>query len=401
MKAKIKNIKIINPPSPKPPKGIDTDGPMGQPQPSQPPNVEEFDSGEEQKGQPSQGKEGGEEKETKPQDGGGKGKPEPSKDKNKGKGGGGESSEEEKDTEEDEGEGEGEGEGKDGKEKDKEGKGSGKPEEGKKRIKVPKKPKPIKAPNEDEQYEPNAEEGKTAEEKEKEIGDKITKAYDQTMRENRGGSERGTGSGSGVGGLFKKDILKTKTDWKTLLRGFIGGLPKVEQNWNRPASRYWAGIGQYMPSEKLVKDTLDLVIAIDTSGSISSDQIHTFLNEVSTIVSATKRVKLKVLFWMDKVYSETDVDSKTMGLEAIKQKLQSIPIRNDGGTTLSSVKDYLSSKGIKKIEGLIYFTDGYTESNPQIPRVEKNRVLFMITPGGTASYVSKIGVGRIVEVDVK
>jgi hypothetical protein len=382
MKIKIKNAKIVTPPQPK------QQGPepqKGQPQEPQPPNVEEFDA------KPPKGGKGGgeenEEKNQKPEDGQGEPQDDDSEEKENDKTSGsgeGEDSEEEK-------------EGEDG--------GSGqkdKPQETKvKRVTVPKNPKPIKAPNEDEQYKPNTENGKTEEEKEKEMADKITKSYDQTMRENRGGSERGTGSGSGVGSMFKKDLYKTKTDWKTLLRNFVGGLPRVEQTWNRPASRYWTGMGQYMPSEKLVKDTLDLVVAIDTSASISSQQIHTFLNEVSTIVSATKRVKLKVLFWMDSVYSETDVDSKTMGLEAIRQKLQSIPIRNDGGTTLSSVKDYLSSKGIKKIEGLIYLTDGWTESNPQIPRVEKNRVIFMITPGGNLTTVSKLGIGRVVEVDIK
>lgn len=381
MKVKIKNVKIVNPSQEKP-KGP-VDGPS-QPQEPQPPNVEEFDSKPPKGSGKGKGGDSEEEKNDKPSDGGGdESEPKDSKDEDEsfsGRGGGEEQDEEEK---------EGEGQGK-------------KPQETKvKRVTTPKNPKPIKAPNGDEQYEPNIDKGQSQEEKEKEISDQVTKAYDQTMRENAGGSERGTGSGSGVGKIFKKDIYKTKTDWKTLLRNFIGGLPRIEQTWNRPASRYWAGMGQYMPSEKLVKDTLDLVVAIDTSGSISSQQIHTFLNEVSTIVSATKRVKLKVLFWMDSVYSETDVDSKTMGLEAIRQKLQNIPIRNDGGTTISSVKNYLSSKGIKKIEGLIYFTDGWVEPSPQIPRVEKNRVIFMITPGGNTTIVSKLGVGRVVEVDIK
>ena len=308
-------------------------------------------------------------------------------DKEKGKGEGDET--EEKSDEEGEGKG---GAGEEDSDKEEEGKGKGK-------KKGKKKPKPIQAPNGDNSYEPNQDEGKTDEQLEKEQQDKLTKAHDQTLRENPGGTGRGTGSGSGIGKLLNKNLLKTKTDWKTLLKSFIGGLPRVEQTWNRPSSRYWAGSRIYMPSEKLVKDTLDLVVAIDTSGSISFKQIHTFLNEVSMIVSATKRVKLKVLFWMDNVYNEMDVDSKTMGIEAIKQKLQAMKIENDGGTTISSVKSYLEKKQVKKIEGIIYFTDGRVESNPTIPKVQNNRILFLITPGGDENTLKNYG--RTVEVDIK
>ncbi|NBO98699.1 MAG: VWA domain-containing protein [Proteobacteria bacterium] len=313
----------------------------------------------------------------------------------------------------DKGEGEGEGEGK-GKgkgsgsgESEQEGEGSGggggKPEEQKETEakKKPKKPTPIQAPNNDERYEPNeADSKKDLEQQEKDLTDIIQKAYDQTLRENPGSASRGTGAGSGTGGLIKKEILKTKTDWKSLLRNFVGGLPTMEQNWRRPSSRYWVGASTYMPSEKLVKDKLDLIVAIDTSGSISSNQIHTFLNEVASIVSSRKTVKLKVLFWMDDVYTETNIDSKTMSLDKIKAELGKMKIRNDGGTYLSCVKQYLDSKQIKKIEGLIYFTDGHVEENPSIPKVEQNRILYLITPGGRTDILEKYA-GRVVEVNIK
>ena len=155
-----------------------------------------------------------------------------------------------------------------------------------------------------------------------------------------------------------------------------------------------------MPSERLVKDKLDLIVAIDTSGSISSNQIHTFLNEVASIVSSRKTVKLKVLFWMDSVYREANIDSKTMSLDKIKTELNNMNIKNDGGTTLSCVKQYLDAKQIKKIEGLIYFTDGHIEQNPNIPKVEQNRILYLITPGGKTDILEKYA-GRVVEVNIK
>jgi predicted metal-dependent peptidase len=258
---------------------------------------------------------------------------------------------------------------------------------------------PISPPNQDDRYVPNESEGKTKEEQQKQIEDTVQRAYDQQIRDNQGGSMGGSGSGSGVGSLFKRDLLKTKTDWKALTKNFVGGLPRVEQNWNRPASRYWAGTGIYMPSEKLTKDSLDLVVAVDTSGSIATRQIHAFLNEVVTLAASRKNVKLKVLFWMNDVYVSQDLDSKKMSLAEMQSKFKGMPIRNDGGTTISCVKTYLEKEGIKKIEGLIYFTDGYVESTPQIPRVQNNRILFMITPGGTTQILSKYG--RTVEVDIK
>jgi predicted metal-dependent peptidase len=89
-----------------------------------------------------------------------------------------------------------------------------------------------------------------------------------------------------------------------------------------------------------------------------------------------------------------------MSLDKIKTELNNMQIRNDGGTTLSCVKQYLDSKQIKKIEGLIYFTDGHTESNPAIPKVEQNRILYLITPGGRTDILEKYA-GRVVEVNIK
>jgi predicted metal-dependent peptidase len=259
---------------------------------------------------------------------------------------------------------------------------------------------PLKAPNGDDRYEPNRnDDGKTIEEQDQENKDVIRRAYDQEMRDNPGSFERGTGSGSGRGSLFKKDILKTKTDWKAITRKFVGGIPRIEKTWDRPSRRYWTSTGLYMPSEKSIKDSLDLVVAVDTSGSISTTQIHTFLNEIVTLAASRKNIKLKVLFWMDSVYASLDLDSKLMSLSQMQTKFREMGIRNDGGTTISSVKSYLEKEGIKKIEGMIYFTDGYVESNPQIPNVKNKRILFMITPGGITRILEKYG--QTVEVDVK
>ena len=209
--------------------------------------------------------------------------------------------------------------------------------------------------------------------------------------ENRGGIV-GFGGGQGETNTFSSDFLKPKTNWKNILKTFISGTEKKVTDWNRPNKRVWGGLGIYLPSSKKIKSSINIAVAIDTSASIEKEEIHAFLSEIAyafrTAQSQGFILELSVLFWMTNVYKAEFFDNKNGQISNLESRLKSIPMRNDGGTYISSVKTYIDSnknknKQLEGITGIIYLTDGYIgDGHVLIPNFPKDKVLFLITPIG-------------------
>ena len=91
---------------------------------------------------------------------------------------------------------------------------------------------------------------------------------------------------------------------------------------------------------------------------------------------------------MTNVYKAEFFDNKNGQISNLESRLKSIPMRNDGGTYISSVKTYIDSnknknKQLEGITGIIYLTDGYIgDGHVLIPNFPKDKVLFLITPIG-------------------
>jgi len=88
----------------------------------------------------------------------------------------------------------------------------------------------------------------------------------------------------GSGGLRDiNEILQPKVDWRDVLRDFICATcsGKDYSTWRRPNRRFISA-GIYMPSS-ISEQVEELVVAIDTSGSIGGRELANFLGEVKGI----------------------------------------------------------------------------------------------------------------------
>ena len=209
-------------------------------------------------------------------------------------------------------------------------------------------------------------------------------------------AKRTRGEDAGVPRSFAKDLLKPKANWKNLLRNFVKSASTQYHDWARPQKRALAS-GYYAPKIRLEQEDIDLVIAIDTSGSISEDIMKVFLTELMGIIRTFKNVKINLLLWHTSVYKEVDIDTRKKKIDDIQKDLLNLPYQG-GGTEISSIKKYLDKKPTKskKITGLLVFTDGEVEDNPQFP--DAKRKLFMITEGGTDEILKKYGPTFFVDV---
>jgi predicted metal-dependent peptidase len=88
------------------------------------------------------------------------------------------------------------------------------------------------------------------------------------------------------GGLHRavEGVLRPAADWRAVLREFLGLHARNDYSWMRPNRRFVAR-GLYLPglhSEELG----EVVIAVDTSGSIGAAELNAFASEVNAILDA-------------------------------------------------------------------------------------------------------------------
>ena len=149
------------------------------------------------------------------------------------------------------------------------------------------------------------------------------------------------------------DLLQTKIDWREVLREFISTTCTGSDysTWKRPNRRFISS-GYYMPSG-VSEQVGELVIAIDTSGSIGGPELAQFLGEVKGICDQVKPEVVRLLYWDTKVCA----DEKYVGTD-VENIVKTTKPTGGGGTTVTCVPEYMSQHGVKP-QAVIVLTDGY------------------------------------------
>ena len=158
--------------------------------------------------------------------------------------------------------------------------------------------------------------------------------------------------GSG-GNRTLEDFLQPQVNWREVMREFItdtcaGG---DFSTYNKPNRRY-LHLDIIMPSG-VSERVEELVLAVDTSGSIGQRELTTFLSEVKAICDTVKPSRVRILYWdtqvcRDEVYEMDDLDKLA----------QSTKPSGGGDTEVECVPQYMAEHGIKP-QATIIFTDGY------------------------------------------
>ena len=182
----------------------------------------------------------------------------------------------------------------------------------------------------------------------KDINDKV----DRALRE--GGMLAGR-----MGGNMPRvisDLLTPKVDWREALREFVSSAMKGkdEFTWRRMNKRHLAN-DVYLPS--MENETIgEIIVAIDTSGSIGSHEITEFATELASICDVVSPERVRVLWWDTKVHGEQIFDEQYNDIASLLKP------RGGGGTRASCVNEYINQEKLTA-ECVLMFTDGYLESD--------------------------------------
>lgn len=179
--------------------------------------------------------------------------------------------------------------------------------------------------------------------------DQLARDIDQAIRQ---GAMVAGKMGSG-GDRDIDALLRPQVDWKQVLREFITETcaGRDYSSWRKPNRRY-ISMGIYMPSGVSEK-VEELVLAIDTSGSIGRTELSIFLSEVRSIAEVVKPSAVRILYW------DTEVcRAEKYEMHELDNIINSTKPNGGGGTTVECVPQYMTDNNISP-QACIVLTDGY------------------------------------------
>ena len=144
-------------------------------------------------------------------------------------------------------------------------------------------------------------------------------------------------------------IYNPQVHWATVLDRIVGSYKREDYSWLRFNKAYFAH-GIVLPT--LYNESIgDIVVAVDTSGSISDDAYQHILGNLTFIHSNLHPSKLHLVQFTDSIHN-------TMESEEGDDLNEGIFERVNGGTDVNPVFDWVETQGIKP-EVMIVFTDMY------------------------------------------
>jgi predicted metal-dependent peptidase len=186
---------------------------------------------------------------------------------------------------------------------------------------------------------------------EKQVQKILKDAKEQTIK------KRGNVPGEIEGLIVLDEVTKAKFDWKGYLRRFTGISTKIFTKKIRRKENH-----RYEDNPGLkIKMRQHMLLAIDTSGSVSDEELAEFMNEIHHIHKAG--VDITIVQCDAKMYPPMEYKGK-----------HEFQLHGRGGTEFDPVLEYYNAN-LGKYTSLVYFTDGECSTSVK----PKNRVLWVLS----------------------
>jgi predicted metal-dependent peptidase len=164
-------------------------------------------------------------------------------------------------------------------------------------------------------------------------------------------------------------IGRSRIKWDKYIRREVSKTIPYMYDWTRPHKKYlWQDI--FVPSYQGEK--VQVLVDIDTSGSMSNKELGTIISELIGIGKTYKEIEFRILTHDTEVHTDVLLTGKT------EQQLREIELKGGGGSDHKATFEYIQNKKYAR-EGklLITFTDGYT-SWPEKPVRDFNTICVLV-----------------------
>lgn len=191
-------------------------------------------------------------------------------------------------------------------------------------------------------------------------------------------------AGASLGSFLQSTFKKTNVRWDIYLRKFLTSKITDDDSYDSPNRKYLP-YDIILPGPGAIKEQIDNVfVFLDTSGSISSEELQVVLNNVYTICT-NYDCTMSCAFWHTSVYGS---EVNTTPDDFVK-KFSSIEVES-GGTDVGCVFDYIQKNRVASTAFLI-FTDGCFDK-VSVPRKIARKTIIAVEESNTPeSWLSEIG----------
>ena len=174
------------------------------------------------------------------------------------------------------------------------------------------------------------------------------------------------------------ETRQSQQDWRTILRDFVAATTPSDYRWTPPNRRYIAS-GLYLPSVER-RGLGEIVVAVDTSGSIGKRELEQFAGEISAISEETQPEATHV------VYCDAAVQSTQEFRASEPVRLEP---KGGGGTDFRPAFEWVAKNDVAPV-CLIYLTDLCCDSFPETPEYP---VLWVTDSRRTAPFGETVRIG--------
>jgi len=172
------------------------------------------------------------------------------------------------------------------------------------------------------------------------------------MREATMAAAQAAGAGNTPAGVQRmiKEFTEPKMNWREILRQQIQSTIKDDYSFMRPNRKGWH-MNAILPGTQF-KETIDICVSIDMSGSIGDEQAKDFMSEIKGIMQEYQDFKIKVWCFDTSIYNEANFDGYNI------DEFDSYEPMGGGGTDFDANWEYMKENDINP-KKFIMFTDGY------------------------------------------
>jgi predicted metal-dependent peptidase len=158
-----------------------------------------------------------------------------------------------------------------------------------------------------------------------------------------------------------QQMQKAQVDWRDVLRRFIGGDQPDDYSMRRPQRTMYHMAGIVAPSIQKV-GAGNIVVGIDTSGSVSHHELTQFLGELNAVSEDTAPTSITVI--------TCDTHVRTVQRYERGELIEEIKVGGRGGTLVTPVFKYIEENELE-VDSMIYLSDlevwDYPEQAPHYP----------------------------------
>lgn len=160
------------------------------------------------------------------------------------------------------------------------------------------------------------------------------------MREATMAAAQAAGAGNTPAGVQRmiKEFTEPKMNWREILRQQIQSTIKDDYSFMRPNRKGWH-MNAILPGTQF-KETIDICVSIDMSGSIGDEQARDFMTEIKGIMQEYQDFKIKVWCFDTSIYNEANFDGYNI------DEFDNYEPMGGGGTDFDANWEYMKENDI-------------------------------------------------------